>query len=95
MSDERGPRKLLDERPELESALEAALAVDDEHDEWSFDDIDVDSGAFGELVSRGIVEKRSDEYAVTDPAAVRRRRRSGRRDGDCTAGVRPRLARRS
>ncbi|MBX0304761.1 STT3 domain-containing protein [Haloarcula salinisoli] len=72
MSDERGPTELLDERPELESALAAALAVDDEHDEWGFDDIDVDSGAFGELVSHDVVEKRGDEYAVADPAAVRR-----------------------
>ncbi|MFC6757184.1 MULTISPECIES: STT3 domain-containing protein [Haloarcula] len=72
MSDERGPTELLDERPELESALAAALAVDDEHDAWRFDDIDVDSGAFGELVSHGVVEKRGDEYAVADPAAVRR-----------------------
>jgi len=72
MSDDRGAAGLLDDRPELDAALEAALAVDGEHDGWTFDDIDVDSGAFGELVSRDIVEKRGDEYAVADPTAVRR-----------------------
>ena len=72
MSDDREAAGLLDERPELDAALEAVLAVDGEYDGWTFDDIDVDSGTFGELVSRGIVEKRGDEYAVADPAAVRR-----------------------
>jgi len=72
MSDDRGAVGLLDDRPELESALEAALAVDGVHEQWTFDDIDVDSGAFGELVSRDIVEKRGDEYALADPASVRR-----------------------
>ncbi|MDS0282287.1 STT3 domain-containing protein [Haloarcula onubensis] len=72
MSDERGPSELLDERPELEAALEAALAVDSEREGWTFDDIDVDSGAFGELVARDIVEKRGDEYVLADPTAVRR-----------------------
>jgi len=72
MSDDRGAAGLLEDRPELDAALEAALAVDGDHDGWTFDDIDVDSGAFGELVARGIVEKRGDEYALADPVAVRR-----------------------
>ncbi len=47
------------------------LAVDDEQDGWTFDDIPIDSGQFGELVSAGIVEKDGDEYRVADPDAVR------------------------
>ena len=71
MSDERGPEQLLAERPELASALESVLVVDDEHDGWTFEDVDIDSGTFGELVSRDIVEKDGDIYRVADRAAVR------------------------
>jgi len=71
MSDTPGPAAILDDRPELRSATEAVLAVDDERDGWTFDDIPVDSGQFGELVSAGIVEKDDDEYRVADPEAVR------------------------
>jgi len=55
MSDERGPESLLAERPELESALESVLAVDDELDGWTFDDVDIDSGAFN-VVERPAVQ---------------------------------------
>jgi len=72
MSDERGPSTLLADRPELESALETVLAVDGEQDAWTFDDVEVDSGAFGELVSRDIVESDGEGYTVADPSAVRR-----------------------
>ncbi|WP_336337654.1 STT3 domain-containing protein [Haloarcula brevis] len=65
------PGAVLDDRPELRDAAAAALAVDDERDGWSFDDIPVDSGQFGELVSAGIVEKDGGEYRVADPDAVR------------------------
>ncbi len=71
MSDESGPATLLEERPKLENALEAVLAVDEHEDGWTFDDVDIDSGAFGELVSRGIVVSDGDEYHVADPMAVR------------------------
>ena len=70
-------RALLDERPETEPALETLLAVErDADDAWSFDDADVDSGTFGELVSRGIVERVDDatapgDYRLADPDAVR------------------------
>ncbi|MFC5279740.1 hypothetical protein ACFPM1_13375 [Halorubrum rubrum] len=63
-------RELLEERPAVESALEAVLAAD-ESGPWAFDDVDVDSGTFGELVSRGIVERDGDEYQVADRDAVR------------------------
>lgn len=71
MSDERGPAALLEERPDLEPALESVLAVDRDHDTWTFDDIDLDSGTFGELVSEGVVDKDGGEYTVSDPTAVR------------------------
>ncbi|MFC5133788.1 MULTISPECIES: hypothetical protein [Haloferacaceae] len=65
-------RELLAERPAIEEALEAVLAAD-ESGAWAFDDVDVDSGTFGELVSRGIVERADDggDYRVADRGAVR------------------------
>lgn len=63
--------ELLDERPALEDDLRTILAVDNRTESWSFDDVPVDSGMFGELVSRGIVESIGDDYRVADPAAVR------------------------
>jgi dolichyl-diphosphooligosaccharide--protein glycosyltransferase len=71
MSDTPGAGAVLDDRPELRDATAAVLAVDDEQDGWTFDDIPLDSGQFGELVSAGIVEKDGDEYRVADPDAVR------------------------
>ncbi|MEF8974007.1 MAG: STT3 domain-containing protein, partial [Haloarcula sp.] len=71
MSDTPGPGAVLDDRPELRDATEAVLAVDDERDGWTFDDIPVDSGQFGELVSAGIVEKDGQQYRVADPDDVR------------------------
>ncbi|KTG09033.1 hypothetical protein AUR64_14620 [Haloprofundus marisrubri] len=61
---------LLAERPNAESALRSILAAD-EHGTWTFDDVDVDSGLFGEIVAADIVEKRDGGYRVSDPAAVR------------------------
>jgi len=66
----RATRSLLDERSEAEPAVETVLAADEDAP-WSFDDVDIDSGTFGELVSRGIVVSESDDYRVADPAAVR------------------------
>ena len=53
-----------------ERALAAVLAVDSETTTWTFDDIAIDSGTFGELVSRGIVEKVDGEYQIADPKNV-------------------------
>jgi dolichyl-diphosphooligosaccharide--protein glycosyltransferase len=71
MSDTPGTGELLEDRPELQSATEAVLAVDAEQDGWTFDDIPVDSGQFGELVSAGIVEKDGNQYHVANPDTVR------------------------
>jgi dolichyl-diphosphooligosaccharide--protein glycosyltransferase len=56
---------------EGESTLQAALDADEIAETWSFDDIDVDSGTFGELVSRGVVEKHDGDYRLAEPDDVR------------------------
>jgi len=63
---------LLTDKPHLESQLEAVLPIDEANDTWTFDDVPLDSGAFGELVSHGIVEETDGEYALADREAVRR-----------------------
>ncbi len=50
--------------------LETVLAVDADHDTWTFDDVALNSGTFGELVSRGIVEKVDGEYHVASRQGV-------------------------
>ncbi|REA02035.1 hypothetical protein DEQ92_14105 [Haloferax sp. Atlit-6N] len=62
---------LLTDRPEIKPDLQQVLEIDAQDDVWTFDDLDIGSGLFGELVSRGIVEKANDGYKVADPAAVR------------------------
>jgi len=62
---------LLSERPELEEDLEAILRIDDDKETWQFEDIPVDSGTFGEIVSYGIVEKANGSYRLAEPEAVR------------------------
>ena len=71
MSDAERVAALLDERPDLEGPLASLLDVDEELDTWTFEDIPVDSGPFGELVGRGVVEKVEGEYRLADPEAVR------------------------
>lgn len=67
MSDTREEtERLLSEKGDAESALRSVLAADAEAGRWTFDDVDVDSGLFGELVSRGLVEKTDEGYTVTD-----------------------------
>jgi dolichyl-diphosphooligosaccharide--protein glycosyltransferase len=62
---------LLAEKPGLESDLRDVLAIDEDADGWTFDEVPLDSGAFGELVARDIVAKDDGEYEVADPQAVR------------------------
>lgn len=61
--------ELLDERPDLEPAIEAVLETDPP---WTFHDIDVDSGRFGELVARGVVEETDGGYRMADRDAAER-----------------------
>ncbi|WP_254545784.1 STT3 domain-containing protein [Halomarina pelagica] len=73
MTDARAAADLLRERPDLEPAVRAALAVDAdrEREPWTFEDVAVDSGAFGELVARGVVERHGGGYRIAAPDAVR------------------------
>ncbi|NGM69076.1 MFS transporter [Natronolimnobius sp. AArcel1] len=54
-----------------EAILETVLAVDGDHETWTFDDLPLDSGTFGELVSRDIVVRAGDEYRVASRDGVR------------------------
>ena len=72
MSDVRASAaELLEENPELADAFRTMLEVDADG-AWSFDDVPLDSGQFGEIVSRDIVEKTDDGYRVADRAALQR-----------------------
>ncbi|MFC7237687.1 MFS transporter [Saliphagus sp. GCM10025317] len=63
--------EFLEDRDGGVQALETVLEVDSRLETWTFEDVDVDSGTFGELVSRGIVEKTDGEYQVADREDVR------------------------
>ena len=72
MSDVRDTtKKLLTKQPDLESALQRTLEIDEEHDTWTFQDVPLDTGTFGKLVSQGVVKKIDGEYRIRDQDAVR------------------------
>ena len=62
--------RLLNKKPEIESDLREILDIDSKG-RWDFQDISLDSGVFGEIVSREIVRKTDDGYEVRDRQAVR------------------------
>ena len=63
-------RAFLRDHPDARSALETLLGGDAETS-WAFEDIDLDSGRFGELVSREIVSEADDGgYRLRHPEAV-------------------------
>lgn len=81
-------RELLEERPELEGAVRRVVETEEAADgSWTFHDADVDSGAFGELVSRGIVEKVDGDYRVPDVEPVRAALAGEPADGGGSAGA--------
>ncbi|WP_440771390.1 MFS transporter [Natronorubrum sp. DTA28] len=78
MADEPDPAAVADaaatfreDRDDGAQALETVLAVDADHDGWTFDELPLDSGTFGELVSRDIVTKDDGEYRVSSREGVR------------------------
>jgi dolichyl-diphosphooligosaccharide--protein glycosyltransferase len=70
MTDGRRVTELLEDRPDFEDALEDVHEVDEAHETWTFDDVPIDSGTFGQLVSEGVVEKIDGEYRLANPDAV-------------------------
>ncbi|SFC72441.1 dolichyl-diphosphooligosaccharide--protein glycosyltransferase [Halobiforma haloterrestris] len=60
-----------DDADDGEAILETLLEVDAEHETWTFDDLPLDSGTFGELVSRDLVAKTDGEYRVASREGVR------------------------
>ncbi|WP_436903640.1 glycosyltransferase family 39 protein [Halovenus halobia] len=69
---EQATRSYLDDYPEHEDTLEQLHAHEQDEESWAFDDTDLDSGTFGELVSRPFVENAPDgDYHFADRQAVR------------------------
>jgi dolichyl-diphosphooligosaccharide--protein glycosyltransferase len=62
--------ELVERRPEIESKLRELLAIDDDGP-WEFQDIPLDSGDFGEVVSRGIAVETDEGYRIADREAVK------------------------
>ena len=68
---EAATRSFLDEYPDHEGALRTLLEHERAAGPWTFDDTPLDSGRFGELVSREFVEKTADgSYRFADRATV-------------------------
>lgn len=62
--------EFLEEHPDTRADLRELLDTDAESRPWAFDDVSLDSGYFGEIVSRGIVEDDGDGYRLADRQAV-------------------------
>jgi len=60
----------LEDLDDGDQVLETVLAVDADYKTWTFDDVALDSGTFGELVSRGIVENVDGGYRVADRTVI-------------------------
>jgi asparagine N-glycosylation enzyme membrane subunit Stt3 len=86
---------LLDDRPGLADDLRTLVDVDREQDVWTFDETPLDSGTFGELVSRGIATETTEGYRLADRHAVRVALGDAepeRTPSSMTAGLRERFA---
>lgn len=62
--------KFLTDYPETEDALTDLITLDERRETWTFDETELDSGRFGELVSRQIVERIDSEYQLAHRKAV-------------------------
>ncbi|GAB7020493.1 MFS transporter [Halostagnicola bangensis] len=60
-----------EERVDGEDTLEELLETDVNHETWTFEDLSIDSGTFGELVSRDLVTKVDGEYKVSSRKGIR------------------------
>ncbi|QLH81268.1 glycosyltransferase family 39 protein [Halosimplex pelagicum] len=63
--------KFDDEFDKSENTLHELVKVDTQNDRWEFQDLNLDSGTFGEVVERGIVEKTDSGYTLGDTEAVK------------------------
>ncbi|MFC7058367.1 hypothetical protein [Halovenus salina] len=64
-------RSFLSEYPDLENSVEALLEQQHQTGSWTFADAPLDSGQFGELVSREFVEQTEDgEYRFVDSVVI-------------------------
>ena len=64
-------RAFLADHPEAEDALAALLERDARDEPWTFADIALDSGQFGELVARDLATDVDDGYRLQNPEAIR------------------------
>ena len=64
---EAATRSFLDEHPDLEASLQSLAEHERKVGSWTYDDTSLDSGRFGELVSREFVEQTDGEsYRFVD-----------------------------
>ncbi len=82
---------LLASRPELEGPIEEILAVDRSTETWTFDDVPVDSGVFGEIVDAGIVEKTNGAYRIANRSAVERALGAHETEGNALRAIQDRI----
>ena len=75
-------REFLADHPEAEDALAALVERDARDEPWTFADIDLDSGRFGELVARDLAREVDDGYRLRNPDAVRAAVEAGPADAD-------------
>lgn len=64
-------RRLQENNDAGRDVLEELLTVDEANETWTFQELDLDSGTFGKVVSMGIAEKVDGEYRLADPDGVR------------------------
>ncbi|GAA0547224.1 hypothetical protein ABNG02_06295 [Halorubrum ejinorense] len=82
-------RSFLADHPEATDALAALVDRDGDGEPWTFDEIGLDSGQFGELVARDLAESVADGYRLVNPDAIRAGLEAGPADGaaDSESGV--------
>ncbi|TKX61467.1 hypothetical protein [Halorubrum sp. GN12_10-3_MGM] len=73
-------REFLADHPEAKDAFAALVERDARDEPWTFADIDLDSGRFGELVARDLAHEVDTGYRLENPNAIRAAIESGPAD---------------
>ncbi|KOX96773.1 hypothetical protein [Halorubrum tropicale] len=73
-------REFLADHPDAEDAFAALVERDARGEPWTFADIDLDSGRFGELVARDLAREVDTGYRLENPNAIRAAIESGPAD---------------